>query len=241
LNGLLAPQSVETAFSTLEAIDVVDDRANGQDAQEPREPRHAILEAAVAEFDRWGYNEASTNRIVRRAGVSKGLLFHYFGSKRGLYMDTLKHCIDHFIEGFIQKTQELSSDVLERVVQFSLVKLELVRGAPREYGVILSFVDAPAGLKDELKQAYREYESLARDTFLEGIDTSRFRDDIELNRALEFLGLTLRAIEQKYVTAFRRGKWSRQEWMDSLPRVHAELQEYVDLLRHGLYGTRRPS
>ena len=32
-----------------------------------------------------GYKHASTDDIVGEAGISKGLLFHYFGSKLGLY------------------------------------------------------------------------------------------------------------------------------------------------------------
>ena len=44
-----------------------------------------ILEAALIEFADKGYKKASTNTIVREAGVSKGLLFHYYKSKKDLY------------------------------------------------------------------------------------------------------------------------------------------------------------
>ncbi|EUJ31031.1 TetR family transcriptional regulator [Listeria cornellensis FSL F6-0969] len=43
--------------------------------------RDKILKVAVEEFADHGYKAASTNRISEIAGVSKGLIFHYFGSK----------------------------------------------------------------------------------------------------------------------------------------------------------------
>ncbi|EMV4835388.1 helix-turn-helix transcriptional regulator, partial [Listeria monocytogenes] len=50
------------------------------------EKRLKILEAAMGEFTEKGYQAASTNKICEKAGVSKGLIFHYFGSKEKLYI-----------------------------------------------------------------------------------------------------------------------------------------------------------
>ncbi len=45
----------------------------------------AIINAALKSFALNGYKKTSTDVIVREAGISKGLLFHYFISKQGLY------------------------------------------------------------------------------------------------------------------------------------------------------------
>lgn len=44
-----------------------------------------MINAAFYVFAERGYYYASTDEIVRTANISKGLLFHYFGSKIGLY------------------------------------------------------------------------------------------------------------------------------------------------------------
>ena len=44
-----------------------------------------MINAALKVFATYGYNHASTDEIVKTAGISKGLLFHYFGSKIGTY------------------------------------------------------------------------------------------------------------------------------------------------------------
>ena len=47
--------------------------------------RHRILDAALKEFGRFGYGAASMNRLVKSAGISKGAIFKYFGTKAGLF------------------------------------------------------------------------------------------------------------------------------------------------------------
>ena len=50
-----------------------------------QEKQDRMINAALKIFSRKGYKHASTDDIVKEAGISKGLLFHYFGSKIGLY------------------------------------------------------------------------------------------------------------------------------------------------------------
>ncbi len=50
----------------------------------PEEKRELILAAARDLFAEQGYDHTSTVQIAAQAGVSEGILFHHFGSKRGL-------------------------------------------------------------------------------------------------------------------------------------------------------------
>lgn len=50
-----------------------------------KEKQDRFINAALKLFGENGYKKASTDDIVKEAGVSKGLLFHYFGNKQGLY------------------------------------------------------------------------------------------------------------------------------------------------------------
>src|SRR5262245_9101334 len=57
----------------------------------PRADREQqILDAAVAGFGERGYAHASMAAIARRAGISKPLVYEYFGSKEGLYLACLR-------------------------------------------------------------------------------------------------------------------------------------------------------
>jgi AcrR family transcriptional regulator len=54
-----------------------------------RNSRKLVADAAAAEFAEFGYAGARTERIAKRAGVNKQLIFYYFGSKAGLYEGVL--------------------------------------------------------------------------------------------------------------------------------------------------------
>lgn len=53
------------------------------------ERRNRLLELGLELFSRRAYDDISTDDIAAAAGVSKGLLYHYFAGKRGYYEATI--------------------------------------------------------------------------------------------------------------------------------------------------------
>jgi AcrR family transcriptional regulator len=58
---------------------------------EPR--RRAILKAAAEEFGEKGFAGASYNRIIDRAGISKGAMYYYFTDKDDLFRTVLESAV----------------------------------------------------------------------------------------------------------------------------------------------------
>ncbi|MFK7931816.1 MAG: TetR/AcrR family transcriptional regulator [Myxococcota bacterium] len=54
------------------------------------ERRAQLLELGLELFSTQPYDDVSIDDIAERAGVSKGLLYHYFGGKRAFYMATVE-------------------------------------------------------------------------------------------------------------------------------------------------------
>jgi AcrR family transcriptional regulator len=54
------------------------------------ERRRQLLEAGTRVFTERSYDDASMADVARAAGISKGLLYHYFPSKRDLFVATLE-------------------------------------------------------------------------------------------------------------------------------------------------------
>jgi AcrR family transcriptional regulator len=52
--------------------------------------RRTLLEAAVEHFSARHFDDVATSDITDTAGVAQGLLFHYFGNKRGIYLEALR-------------------------------------------------------------------------------------------------------------------------------------------------------
>lgn len=57
------------------------------------ERRLAILAAARRLFSERGFSAASTTEIAAEAGVARGLINHYFGTKRELYVEVVREMV----------------------------------------------------------------------------------------------------------------------------------------------------
>src|SRR5512139_260224 len=63
------------------------------------EPRKAsILAAAAEEFGERGFEGASYNRIIERAGISKGAMYYYFADKDDLFRTVLDAALAQWFE-----------------------------------------------------------------------------------------------------------------------------------------------
>jgi AcrR family transcriptional regulator len=60
---------------------------------EPDERRRQILAAAIELFGEKPYPMVSTIELAERAGVARGLINHYFGNKRELYLEVMRQLV----------------------------------------------------------------------------------------------------------------------------------------------------
>ena len=60
----------------------------------PEEKREMLLASARALFAQQGFDATSTVQIAAHAGVSEGILFHHFGSKRGLLTELARRYVE---------------------------------------------------------------------------------------------------------------------------------------------------
>lgn len=56
----------------------------------PDDRREQLLACATRLFGERPYSQVSTTDIAREAGIARGLLNHYFGDKRGLYLEVVR-------------------------------------------------------------------------------------------------------------------------------------------------------
>jgi len=80
--------------------------------------REEILAAAFDEFAEHGLRGTSTDVIARKAGVSQPYLFRLFGTKKELYLESVRRCLRETLELFraasAGKTGEEALDAMGR-------------------------------------------------------------------------------------------------------------------------------
>ncbi len=60
---------------------------------EPDARRQQILRCAIRLFGDRPYAAVSTTELAEEAGVTRGLIHHYFGTKRGLYLEVVRSMV----------------------------------------------------------------------------------------------------------------------------------------------------
>lgn len=71
----------------------------------PRAEREALMLDVAEEFFAAGYQAASMDDIAARVGVSKPMLYHYFGSKEGLFLACLRRARDGMLAAILSGAQ----------------------------------------------------------------------------------------------------------------------------------------
>ena len=70
------------------------------------ERREQLLELALEVFADRTYEEISIDEIAQKAGISKGLLYHYFPGKRAFYVAAVRHAAEELLSQTAGRVEE---------------------------------------------------------------------------------------------------------------------------------------
>ncbi len=165
------------------------------------EPRvRERLHAAAAEvFAQKGYASATVNEIVRKAGVTKPVLYYHFGNKEGIFKAILERALRDFEERLAAvatlkgRAALRLSRLCEEVYAISQRHLEAIRMmhafyyGPPQAAPYFDFDRALSGFEDGVATIIRQ-----------GIDAGEFRGDVSaMTRAV--LGVCNECIDLQLV------------------------------------------
>ena len=102
-----------------------------------KEKQDRIINAVLKTIALHGYEHASTEDIVREAGISKGLLFHYFESKKGMLEFVYEYSTRYAMLELRSAIREPSADFFEQEKQILEAELQLMQ----QYPFILLFLE----------------------------------------------------------------------------------------------------
>lgn len=95
--------------------------------------RDRLLCAALTLFNEKGYAAASVREIVERAGVTKPVLYYYFGSKEGIYLELMQTAYE-IMDSMAARAFSVGGSAQEKIIQFcsdlfdiSVERLPMVR------------------------------------------------------------------------------------------------------------------
>ncbi len=200
----------------------------------PQAEQDRILTICLEEFAQHGFQRASTNTIVARAGIPKGTLFFYFGSKKDLCLYLLDTVIARFTAWIKERASDPPDDLFERLLENHRVKMEFVIKEPLAYQFLYNtFVNMPPELKDDLASRIPQYTSLGSRNLLQGLDPGWFREGVDPVKAVQLIHLMLEGIFAHHLPRFSR--MGPDESLKLLDELTEEVKEYFELIKHGIY------
>lgn len=197
--------------------------------------KEKIIKSSMEVFAEKGYENASTNDIIKKAGISKGILFHYFGNKKNLYLYILDKTLERAVEKINTGNGTASSDLFERISATGMMKLRLALEEPLIYRMIFTtFINTPDPIKEAVQDRYKKLYGVAMKMFFDGLDLSKIRSGVDPNKAIEVILLFLEGYQAKYIEVWKN--ISADEALASMDRLMEESRVYFDILKKGIYS-----
>lgn len=183
-----------------------------------------------------GYKKASTDNIVREAGIGKGMLFYYFNSKRGLYDFLIEYTFACLEDYFSRLTLSESGDLIEHYRLASKLKLEAYVRHP----LVMNFIGAVYLNTDEAAfspeaeeklQKFNEYRANALESVFDRIDTTLFREDLPAEKVIRYVQWSMDGYIQYVMANINKANL----WEASLEPLFNEFDEYLNDMKKIFY------
>jgi AcrR family transcriptional regulator len=116
----------------------------------PEQRREQLLDLGVRLLAHRSLDELSIDLLAEEAGISRGLLYHYFGNKHAFHEAVVRRAADDLIE---KTSPPADGEPMERLLTSLTAYLDYVVD---NYEGYLSLVKAAAGGNENLREIYEE-------------------------------------------------------------------------------------
>lgn len=198
---------------------------NGKFFDLKKEKQDRMINAALKVFAINGYRHASTDEIVQEAAISKGLLFHYFDSKLGLYTFIYEYSVRYLSLELKSAVSQQETDPFEIIKQVEQAKLKALRGYP----YMQQFITR--SMSENVNEALLAIEDMRNimietyDNLYQKMDFSKFPMNADGNKLMKMLDFTISGLmsESFFNASFHPDM------------LYQEILEYVDMVKNLTY------
>ena len=192
------------------------------------EKRLALINASMYEFGKNSYKKASTNNIVKEAGISKGLLYHYFSNKKALHDYMVDFWLNRMMKDVLDHIDFESGDLIARIASVAEYKVKMFM----KYPGIIEFAKGmfASNTLDELKENIdRIAPNFYTRFYQENVDYTLFKEGVDIQKALNVTQWTVEKFSEGMIV-----QWQTSSELDMQGLVK-ELDIYLDMLKATFY------
>ena len=189
--------------------------------------KNELIEAALDEFSVHSYQNASLNKIIKNAGISKGKFYYNFEDKKALYlfiMGMAGGAQAEFITKRMKEQDLKGKDIFEELkLQFQFSG-EFSVANPEYYKFITMFVKESEVNKD-LKSVFEGSNEILLDELVKkAVENGDFNNQF----SIDFIKKIMRYLFTNYFVIFN------EEEDYELEKMLENANNFVDFIKHGL-------
>ncbi|MGG3797859.1 TetR/AcrR family transcriptional regulator [Metabacillus fastidiosus] len=204
------------------------------------EKRLLIINVCVQEFAQNGYEKTSTDIITTKAGISKGILFHYFKNKKNLYLYIVDYVVKFLTEKTLQTVKEVrSTDFFDRIKELVLLKHHVTFEYFLESQLLMNvYSNPPIAVKAEVEQLFAKHIEKYGGAEINELYKTRLlneeslRDGITVEKITNMTLLILEQLGNKYINLYKLGQF---DFLKNPEPLIKELDDYIDIIKNGVY------
>ena len=118
------------------------------------------MDSALAEFSKQGYGASSINTICAAQDISKGIVYHYFETKDGLFLACVAECFQHLTE-YIRAGMTEPGDMKFGLEEYFAARTRFFRSHPVYQRIFCeAVISPPAHLRAEIQVCRRDFDAL---------------------------------------------------------------------------------
>lgn len=152
------------------------------------EKQTVIIDAAMKAFGATGYKKTSVSDIATAAGISKAMVFHYFGTKKELYFYLFEYGAELIINEINEKFDRTITDFFDRIIQASEIKIAILQKHPSALNFMASvFFETNEEVADDIQETLKKGDDFRAHLALDGMDTYKFKEGVDAKLIMKML------------------------------------------------------
>ncbi len=189
-----------------------------------RDKQDRIINAGLKVFAKHGYRHATTDDIVKEAGISKGLLFHYFTNKVGVYVFLMDYSVRFLLLELSRTVKTDTKNYFELLKQMESGKLAVLKNYPYMQAFLdKAFEEVCLEALEECEEQKEVYRSKIEEYYKQ-VAEQKFKHHVTFDKMQTLFGYIIKGITAENM---------------ALDTMQPELMyirscEYIDMMR-GVY------
>ncbi|MFZ7102435.1 MAG: TetR/AcrR family transcriptional regulator [Peptococcaceae bacterium] len=195
--------------------------------------KERILNAAITEFADKKYEDASTNNIVTAAQIGKGMLFHYFGNKKNLYLYLYRYVRAIMDEEIYSRIDCESGNLPIILKQLARFKLETFKRHPSITGFIAQCNrEMSPEVHDDIQKIRKERSvTIREDIICKNLDMRLFKPEFRDEKTIKLIRWAVDGYLSEIKSAYK-GQNLEEFPVDEMMK---DYDSYMDIILKAFY------